>query len=97
MSTTTSRSKGSERRARKRSPLKILEAARTSRTYAAPRSVFGTPAWYDELCERQQRAVWRGQMTEAESSFELRYWHWVLLIEMTRKRLWRRPRRKRTG
>jgi hypothetical protein len=54
--------------------------------------MFGTPAWYGEACEAQQRAVWRDQLTEAEASFELRYWHRVLLAQMQQRKLWRRPR-----
>ena len=54
--------------------------------------MFGTPPWYDETCEAQQRAVWRGQLTEAEASFELRYWHRILLAQMQRRKLWRKPR-----
>jgi hypothetical protein len=56
--------------------------------------MFGTPAWYAEHCEALSRAVWRGQLTEAEASRELANWHWLLLIEMQRDKLWRRPRQQ---
>jgi hypothetical protein len=54
--------------------------------------MFGFPVWYDQTCEAQQRAVWRGQLTEAEASFELRYWHRILLAEMQQQKLWRKRR-----
>jgi hypothetical protein len=91
--TTTFRSEGGGRRAHKRSPLAILEAATKSRTYARRRGMFGTPPWYDEECAAQQRAVWRGQLTEAEATFELRFWHRVLFVQMDQRKLWRGRRR----
>jgi hypothetical protein len=61
------------------------------------RSMFGEPAWYADKCAPLSRAVWRGQLTESESSFELAFWHSVMLAEMEREELWRAPRRGRAS
>ena len=37
------------------------------------------PDWYVEKCEAQQRAVWRGQLTEREATRELAFSHAVML------------------
>jgi hypothetical protein len=37
------------------------------------------PGWYAAKCKAQQRAVWRGQLTERESARELQFWHAVML------------------
>jgi hypothetical protein len=61
------------------------------------RSMFGTPAWYAERCEQMSRAVWRGQLTEREESALLEFEHGLVTSEMQRGRMWRKPRRGRSG
>ena len=56
-------------------------------------SVFGTPDWYTYLCEAVSRAVWRGQITEAEANWRIDVWHRLMLAEMDRDGLWRRFKR----
>jgi hypothetical protein len=55
------------------------------------RGRFGTPAWYEHKCEALSRAVWVGQLTEREATAELEFQHTLMLREMERDRLWRRP------
>lgn len=58
-----------------------------------PKSMFGTPTWYSDWCEALSRAVWRGQVTELEASRELEREHRLMVLEMVREKLWRRPRK----
>jgi hypothetical protein len=57
------------------------------------RTVFGEPAWYRERMAALSRAVWREQVTEREASLELGFQHRLMLAEMKRLKLWKRPRR----
>jgi hypothetical protein len=43
------------------------------------------------------RAVWLEELTDAEQTFDLEFWHAVLMLEMEHCRLWRKPRRGRAG
>jgi hypothetical protein len=42
-----------------------------------PKLAMATPAWYKRKCDAMSKAVWRGQLTEREASFELEFWHKV--------------------
>jgi hypothetical protein len=70
-----------------------LEVATLVRSERKPRSMFGTPAWYEPHCDAVSRAVWLRQLTEAEATFQLAFWHRLLMLEMKRRNLWRKPRR----
>lgn len=64
------------------SPFRIPESARTA---VAPIVLDPTrlrmPAWYRTLCDKQSRAVYRGQITESESALALDVFHAAALRE----------------
>jgi hypothetical protein len=75
--------------------IRVFDArpGRTDPSPRTPRGMFGEPPWYPGKCDAISKAVWRGQLTDAEATAELEFWHAVLMLEMTRDKLWRKPRR----
>jgi hypothetical protein len=59
------------------------------------RSMFGTPAWYEERCAQISRACWREELTAREATALLDLEHGLVMSEMQHGRLWRKPRRGR--
>jgi hypothetical protein len=56
-----------------------LRKENTDGSRRRPKGVLGIPEWYETRCERQSRAVWRGQLTELEARGELALWHRTML------------------